>query len=86
MLQRLPTETVYEESVVHRRCGKFYASCYSKKKTDAKLEKGLRGFCAIALLSVFSKLYTTVLVDMLHDEKVRSEWKRSCWSREGSEL
>ena len=45
------------------------------KKPDAKFEKGLRGFCAIALLSVFSKCYTTVLVDMLHDEKEPSEWK-----------
>ena len=39
------------------------------KKPGAKLEKGLRGFWAIALLSVFSKWYTTVLVDMLQDEK-----------------
>ena len=29
------------------------------KKPDAKLEKGLRGFRASALLSVFSKWYTT---------------------------
>ena len=46
------------------------------KKPDAKLEKGLRGFRAIAPLSVFSKWYTTVLVDMLHDEKEPSEWKK----------
>ena len=46
------------------------------KKPDAKLEKGLRGFRAIALLSVFSKWYATVLVDMLRDEKEPSEWKR----------
>ena len=45
------------------------------KKPDAKLEKGLRGFRAIALLSVFSKWYTTVLVDMLHDEKELYEWR-----------
>ena len=41
-------------------------------KPDAKLEKGLRGFRAIALLSVFSRWYTTVLVDLLHEEKWRS--------------
>ena len=29
------------------------------KKPDSKLEKELRGFCAIALLGVFSKWYTT---------------------------
>ena len=51
-----------------RRRGKFYASC-SSKKPDAKLENGLRGFRTIALLSVFSKWYATVLVDMLHEEK-----------------
>ena len=58
-----------------RRRGKSFASC-SSKKPDAKLEKGLRGFRAIALPSVFSKWCTTVLVDMLHDEKEPSEWKR----------
>ena len=46
------------------------------QKPHAKLEKGLREFRAIALLSVFSKWYTTVLEDMLHDEKEPSEWKR----------
>ena len=46
------------------------------QKVDAKLEKGLYGFRAIALLSVFSKWYATVLVDMLHDEKEPSELKR----------
>ena len=45
-------------------------------KPDAKLEKGLRGFRAIALLSVFSKWYATVLVDMLNEEKEPPEWKR----------
>ena len=38
------------------------------QKPDVSLEKGLRGFRAIALLSVFSKWHTMVLVDMLHDE------------------
>ena len=69
MLLCLPTETVYGgvESSTPR---------VPQKKTDAKLEKGLRGFRAIALLSVFSKWYTTVLVDMLHDEQEPSAWKR----------
>ena len=57
--------------------GKFYASCmFLSKKPDAKLEKGLRGFRSIALLSVFSYWYATVLVDMLHEEKEPSERKR----------
>ena len=34
------------------------------------------GFVRIAPLSVFSTWYTTVLVDMLHEEKEPSEWKR----------
>ena len=34
------------------------------KKPGAKLDKGLRCFRAIALLSVFSKWYTTLLVDL----------------------
>ena len=46
------------------------------QKLDAKLEKGLREFRAIALLSVFSKWYSTVLVDMLHEERWPIEWKR----------
>ena len=45
------------------------------KKPDAKLEKGLRGFRVIALLSVYSKWYTTVLVDLLHEEKEQIEWR-----------
>ena len=43
---------------------------------DAKLEKGLRGFRAIALLSVFFEWYTTVLADLLHEEKEPVEWRR----------
>ena len=39
------------------------------KKPDAKLEKGSRAFRAIGLFSVFSMWYTTVLVDLLHEEK-----------------
>ena len=42
----------------------------------AKLEKGLRGFRAIALLSVFSKWKNSVLVDLLHEEKETKEWRR----------
>ena len=45
------------------------------KKPDAKTDKGLRGFRAITLLSVFSKLYATVLVDLLHEEKELVEWR-----------
>ena len=45
------------------------------KKPDAKLEKGLRGFRAIALLSVFCKWYATVLVGLLHEEMESVEWK-----------
>ena len=44
------------------------------KKPDARLEKGLRGFRAIALLSVFSKWYNKVLVDLLHEEKEPIQW------------
>ena len=33
-----------------------------------------RRFRAIALLSVFSKWYNTVLVDLLHEEKKPTEW------------
>ena len=57
------------------RRGKFYASC-SSKKPDAKLENRIRGLRAIALSSVFSEWYATVLVDMLHEEKEPSDWKR----------
>ena len=85
MLRCLPTETVYD--VAHWFDKRFKGECRAKKawkflrlvflkKPDVQLEKGLRGFRAIALLSVFSKWYTTVLVDMLHDEKEPSEWKR----------
>ena len=45
------------------------------KKPDVKLEKGLRGFRAMALLSVFSDWYTTVLVDPLHEEE-SVEWRK----------
>ena len=45
------------------------------KKPDAQLEKGPRGFRAIALLSVFSKWYTTVRVELLRDEKEPIEWR-----------
>ena len=39
------------------------------------LEKGLRGFRAIAQLSVFSKWCTTVPVDLLPEE---TEWRSLC--------
>ena len=84
MLQCLPTERVYE--VAHWFDKRFRGECRALeawkvlrlvifKEPDAKLEMGFRGFRAIALLSVFSKWFTTVLVDMLHDEKEPSEWK-----------
>ena len=70
MLSRLPTEVIYE--VTHWFQKRFEGVFL--KKPDARLEKGLRGFGAIALLSVFSKCYTTVLVDLLHEEKEPIEW------------
>ena len=45
------------------------------RKPNTKLEKGIRGFRAIALLSMFSKWYTTVLVELLHEEKEPIEWR-----------
>ena len=70
MLQCLPTETVYE--VAHGFDQRFRGDCSAPEawkvprfvfleKPDAKLEKGLRGFRAIALLSVFSKWDTNRL-------------------------
>ena len=84
MLQCLPTETVYE--VAHWFEKRFKGDCRAPeawtilrlvflKKPDAKLEKGLRGFRAIALRSVFSKWYTTVLVHLLHEEKGPIGWR-----------
>ena len=97
MLQCLSTETVYE--VAHWFDKRFRGECRApeawkvvrlvfliKKKLGAKLEKGLRGFRAIALLSVFSKWYATVLVDMLHEQKKPSEWRRCTLEHKGSEL
>ena len=45
------------------------------KKPDTKLEKGLREFRVIALLSVLSQWYITVLVDLVHEEKEPAEWR-----------
>ena len=45
------------------------------KNLDAKLEKGVRGFCAIALMSVFTKWFSTALVDLLHEEKEPVDWR-----------
>ena len=64
MLQCLSTETVYE--VAHWLDKRFRGECPALeawkvlrlvflKKPDAKLDRSLRGFHAIALLSVFSK-------------------------------
>ena len=59
-----------------QRHGRFYA-WFSKKTNRCQVrKKGLRGFRAIALSSVFTKLYTTVLVDLLHEkEKEPIEWR-----------
>ena len=57
-----------------RRRGKFFASCSSKSQTPS-LQRAY-GVPGDRTLSVFSEWYTTVLVDMLHDEKEPSEWKR----------
>ena len=74
MLQ-LSTETVYEEAQwfdkrLKGECRapeawKILRLVFLNKKPDAKLEEGLRGFRAIALLSVFSEWYATVLTDLL---------------------
>ena len=37
-------------------------------------EARLRDFRAIALVSAFSKWYTTVLVDLLHEDEESIEW------------
>ena len=78
MLQCLPMETMYEvshwfEKRFKEECGvpeawKIQRLAFLKKR-DVRLEKGLRGFRAIAHLSVVSKRKTTVLVDLLHEEK-----------------
>ena len=81
MLQCLPTETVY--GVAHWFDKQFEGECRAPeawtflhlvflKKPDAKLEKGLRGFRAIALLSVFAEWFLTVLVDLLFYTRRRS--------------
>ena len=78
MLRELPMESVYE--ITHWFEKRFRGKCRAPsgvetstlrilKKPDAKLEKGLRGFRAIALISVLSKWYAAVLVGLLHDEK-----------------
>ena len=45
------------------------------KNLDARLEKGVRGFCAIALMSVFTLWFSTALVDLLHEEKEPVDWR-----------
>ena len=86
-LRCLPTETVHEvaywfDKLLKGECRAPDAWKILRfvflKKPDAKLEKGIRGFRAIALFSVFSKWYTTVLVDLPHEEKEPIE----CGSRE----
>ena len=67
-LRCLPTQTVYE--VAHWFNKRFKGDC-----PDTMLEKGLRGFRAIALLSVLSEWHTTVLVNLLHKEKEPIAWR-----------
>ena len=68
-----------------RGCKRFKGECRAPEacrvlrlvflqKPDAKFEQGLRGFRAIALLSVLSEWKATILVDLLHDEKEPVEW------------
>ena len=83
MLRRSPTVVIYEVTRWFQR--RFLGTSRAPeawrilrlvflKKLDARLEKGLRGFRAVALLSVFPKWFTTVLVDLLHEEKEPIEW------------
>ena len=83
MLRRLPIAVIYE--VAHWFQRRFRGISRAPeawrilrlvflKKPDAKLEKGTRGFRAIPLSSVFSKWYTAVLVDLLHEEQEPLEW------------
>ena len=45
----------------------FYVLVFLKK-LDAKLEKGIREFLAIALVSLLAKWYAAVVVGLLHEE------------------
>ena len=49
-----------------QRPGEFCAWYSSRSQTP---DWELRGFRAIAILSLFSKCYTTISVDLLHEEK-----------------
>ena len=95
MLQCLPTETVHE--VAHWFVKRFRGGCRAPeawkilrlvfvKKPDAKLEKGLRGFRAIALLSVFSKWYTTFGGSTTRGEEAERTEEATRGSRERGEL
>ena len=46
----------------------FYAWFFSRSQ-KLGWKRGLRGFRAIALMSVLSRRYAAVLVGLLHDEK-----------------
>ena len=72
MLRCLPTETVYE--VAHWFDKRFKGECRALEAWKILSLEFLKSLTPS--LSVFSKWYTTVLVDMLHDEKEPSEWKR----------
>ena len=56
--------------------GLAYLTSGISQKNLMRNRKGIRGFRAIALLSVFSKYYIAVLVDLLHEEEEPIEWKK----------
>ena len=69
-MARLTTEVICE--VTHWFHKRFQWDCRAAEAPGVpQEEKGLFVFRAIALLCVFSKLCTTVLVDLLHEEKGR---------------
>ena len=73
MLQKLPMGVrVRNHPVVREAVQKGVPSTGCLEclgKPHARIEKGLRGFRAFALLGVFSKWYTLVLAGLLHEEK-----------------
>ena len=86
MLQELPMESVYEITLWFQK--RFRGECWAPrawkilrlvflKKLDAKLENGIRGFRAFALMSVLAKWYAAGVVGLLHEEPEPIGW-RSC--------
>ena len=68
MRSRTGFRSDFGEITEPQRLGEIFA-WYSSRSQTQDWERGARGFRAIALLSVFSKWSTTVLVDLLHEEK-----------------